>query len=87
MWSVAGKKEAVTVWEPMPQEAFAQKQDTIKIFDTARNLFYEAKFQEALPLFEKLQNEDRPSAFYAEQARYFIENPGGWKGYWEAKKK
>jgi adenylate cyclase len=85
--AVVGKKEAVTVWEPMPEETFKEKQAIIRDFDEARELFYAAKFTEALSLFQTIEKADSPAGFYAEQCRYYIERPNEWKGHWEAKSK
>jgi adenylate cyclase len=82
-----GKKEAVTVWEPMPETAFKNKETIIRRFDEARDLFYAAKFDEALSLFRTVEKADSPSGFYADQCRYYIDRPDEWKGYWEAKSK
>ncbi|MDR1904956.1 MAG: adenylate/guanylate cyclase domain-containing protein [Treponema sp.] len=85
--AVVGKKEAVTVYEPMTKEVFDEKKDILEHFEEARTLFYEGKFAEALPLFEKLIAKDKPSSFYAEQCRYYLQNPSEWKGYWQAASK
>jgi adenylate cyclase len=85
--AVVGKKEAVTVWEPMSEETFKNKEAIIRRFDIARDLFYAGKFAEALPLFLEIEEADSPAGFYAEQCRCFIERPGEWKGYWESKSK
>jgi adenylate cyclase len=85
--AVVGKKEAVTVYEPMPEAEFRGKEAVIRRFDQARDLFYAGKFAEALQLFESLKELDSPSLFYAEQCRYYGERPADWKGYWEAKTK
>ena len=85
--AVVGKKEAVTVWEPMPETVFKEKQKIIRRFDGARDLFYAGKFEDALPLFQSIEKSDSPSGFYAEQCRYYIERPAEWKGYWESKSK
>ncbi|MDR2095532.1 MAG: adenylate/guanylate cyclase domain-containing protein [Treponema sp.] len=85
--AVIGKKEAVTVYEPITKEVFDEKQDVLDHFETARALFYEGKFADALPLFERLIAQDKPSSFYAEQCRYYLQNPAEWKGYWQATSK
>ena len=84
--AVVGKKEAVTVWEPMPKAIYDSRQELISRFDQARDLFYAGKFSEALALFRALEN-DAPSGFYAEQCRYYIERPAEWKGHWESRSK
>jgi adenylate cyclase len=85
--AVVGKKEAVTVYEPMPEAVFRGKEYILKNFDTARDLFYQGSFAEALPLFEALVEQDKPAFFYADQCRYYLKNPGEWKGFWQATSK
>jgi adenylate cyclase len=85
--AVVGKKEAVTVYEPMPQRVFAEAQEILRRFDAARDLFYQARFAEALPLFQALASEDKPSFYYAEQCGYYQKYPAAWKGFWQASAK
>ncbi|MDR0623520.1 MAG: adenylate/guanylate cyclase domain-containing protein [Treponema sp.] len=85
--AVVGKKEAVTVYEPLPAEEFRRREAALRRFDEARDLFYQGQFAGALPLFEALAEQDRPSFFYAEQCRYYAERPGEWQGFWQAKTK
>ncbi|MDR2103088.1 MAG: adenylate/guanylate cyclase domain-containing protein [Treponema sp.] len=82
--AVVGKKEAVTVFEPMAEAVFQGKVDILKKFDAARELFYRGGFAAALPRFEALAEADRASFFYAEQCRYYREHPADWKGHWQA---
>jgi adenylate cyclase len=85
--AVVGKKEPVTVYEPMPETAFREKEDIIRGFDEARDLFYRGEFAAALPRFEALAERDKPPFFYAEQCRYYLEHPTEWKGFWQAMSK
>ena len=85
--AVVGKKEAVTVYEPMPEPVFRKKEAVIRRFNEAGELFYAGKFAEALARFETIKNHDSPASFYAEQCRYYMARPEDWKGYWEAKSK
>lgn len=85
--AVVGKKEAVTVYEPLPEAEFRRREAALRRFDEARDLFYRGQFAEALPCFEALAGEDRPPVFYAEQCRYYIERPAEWRGYWQATSK
>jgi adenylate cyclase len=82
--AVVGKSEPVTVWEPMFEDVFKAKEEVIREFDQARDIFYQGDFKKALPLFEALKEKDRPPAFYADQCRYYLEKPEAWKGFWEA---
>ncbi|MDR2518777.1 MAG: adenylate/guanylate cyclase domain-containing protein [Spirochaetaceae bacterium] len=85
--AVVGKKEPVAVWEPMAEEAFQAKKAVLERFDTARDLFYQGNFAEALPLFTALAEQDKPSFYYIEQCAYYLEHPHEWKGFWQAKTK
>ncbi|QQO11314.1 adenylate/guanylate cyclase domain-containing protein [Breznakiella homolactica] len=85
--AVVGKKEPVAVYEPMTEEDYRRLQPVLEEFSAARILFYEGKFSEALPRFEKLAETDKPSYFYAEQCRYYLKNPGEWQGFWKATSK
>ena len=82
--AVVGKKEPVTVYEPMPEEVFQEKAGVLRQFDAARDMFYQGDFAAALALFDALSAADKPSFYYAEQCRYYLENPGQWKGFWQA---
>jgi adenylate cyclase len=85
--AVVGKKDAVTVYEPMPEEEFRRREPVLRRFDEARDIFYRGQFTGALPLFEALAEQDQPAYFYAEQCRYYIKRPVEWKGYWQATSK
>jgi adenylate cyclase len=85
--AVVGKKEPVTVYEPIPEAVFREKEDIIRRFDEARDLFYTGEFAAALPRFEALADQDKPPFFYAEQCRYYLERPAEWKGFWQAMSK
>jgi adenylate cyclase len=85
--AVVGKHEPTAVWEPMPEAVFAEKKTVLDRFNEARDLFYQGAFAQALPLFEALQDRDKPAYYYAEQCRYYQEYPSQWKGFWQAKTK
>jgi adenylate cyclase len=82
--AVVGKSQPVTVWEPLTEEVYREKENVIKAFDEARDVFYEGDFARALPLFEAIADKDNPPAFYAEQCRYYLQDPKSWKGFWQA---
>ncbi len=85
--AVVGKKEAVTVYEPMTEINFRKKEPVIKQFDEACTLFYKGEFAPALKQFEILSDNDAPSFYYAGQCRYYMANPEKWKGFWQASSK
>jgi hypothetical protein len=68
----------------MAEDVFREKEECIRRFDQARDLFYAAQFGEALSLFETLLDQDKPSYYYAEQCRYYLAHPDEWKGFWQA---
>jgi adenylate cyclase len=83
--AVVGKKEPVTVYEPLTEAVFREREALLREFDAARDIFYQGEFEPALPRFLRLADEgDRPSVFYAEQCRYYRERPGEWQGFWQA---
>jgi adenylate cyclase len=85
--AVVGKKEPVTVYEPMTESVFREKEPLLRRFDEARDCFYAGNFAEALPRFEALSAQDQPAFFYAEQCRYYRDHPEAWKGFWQATSK
>jgi adenylate cyclase len=85
--AVVGKKEPVTVYEPMPDAVFTEKAEILRQFDEARDFFYAGDFAGALLRFEALIEADKPAFFYAEQCRYYLEHPAEWKGFWQAMSK
>jgi len=82
--AVVGKMEPVSVWEPMSESVFIEKKVILQSFDSARDVFYQGNFHKALSMFQDLANIDKPSFYYAEQCRYYINHPEEWKGFWQA---
>jgi adenylate cyclase len=82
--AVVGKNEPVTIWEPMSETAYREKESIIREFDQARDVFYSGGFAEAIAMFEKLKDRDAPPEYYIDQCRYYMENPAKWQGYWIA---
>ncbi|MCL1811938.1 MAG: adenylate/guanylate cyclase domain-containing protein [Treponema sp.] len=85
--TVVGKNEPVTVWEPLTEAVYREKESIIREFDSARDTFYTGDFTKALALFEKLKDRDAPPKYYIEQCRYYLENPSEWQGFWKATSK
>ena len=78
---VVGRKEPVTVYEPMLEEEYLERKSALEKFEQGLSLFYEEKLVEALKVFEDNSPDDRPSKFYANKCRLLIEQnqtaPGG----------
>ena len=88
--AVVGKKEAVTVFEPMTSSEYAGRQAVLEAFSLGLQLFYQGKFQEALAAFSAIQAEDAPAAHYVAKCRELLENPPDmscWEGVWVATSK
>ena len=85
--AVVGKNEPVTVWEPLTEKVYRERENIIREFDEARDIFYSGDFTKALGLFEKLKEKDAPPKYYAEQCRYYLGNPSEWQGFWKAASK
>lgn len=86
--AVVGKKEAVTVYEPMRKEDFERKKDVIAVFDTAREQFYNGDFTKAKALFDSIKDDDPPAEFYSAKCDFLIKNPpADWNGVWIATSK
>lgn len=88
--AVVGKKEAVTVFEPMNANEYAERQAVLEAFSQGLQLFYQGKFPEALEAFSAIQKEDAPAAHYVAKCRELLENPpdlSSWEGVWVATSK
>jgi len=86
--AVVGKKEAVTVFEPLTKEIFESKQAALATFAKGRTLFYQGDFKEALTVFTANSVDDSPSKFYAAKCDFLLKNPPTeWDGVWKATEK
>ena len=82
--AVVGRKEPVTVYEPMTAEEFARRRGTIEVFDRGRTEYYAGRFTEARRIFESIASEDPPASCYVEKCRDLAVSPPseGWSGVW-----
>jgi adenylate cyclase len=81
--AVVGRKEPVTVFEPMMSKDSESKQEVLNIFSRGLALFYEGSFQEALDIFTGISDQDPPASRYADKCKLLLkEQPGSWKGVW-----
>lgn len=88
--AVVGKKEAVTVFEPMEAEEYEERLPILKTFEASLQLFYEGKFQEALSGFTSIQQQDTAATHYVEKCQELLANPptpNTWEGVWVATSK
>jgi adenylate cyclase len=81
--AVVGRKEPVTVYEPMFQEEYMTRKEVLETFVRGLYQFYEGRFAEALDVFNSIQNLDPPAAAYVKKCQTLIETPpGSWQGVW-----
>jgi adenylate cyclase len=87
--SVVGRREPVTVYEPMVQEAFDARRAVLQTFDLGLHEFYAGRFAEAIGIFQTIQAADPPASCYVEKCRELLADPppGGWNGVWEMTQK
>jgi adenylate cyclase len=82
--AVVGKREAITVHEPMTAEQFAVKSGVLRVFAQGLQAFYAGRFEEAAEVFARIAGEDPPAAAYAVKCRQLASSPPGgeWNGVW-----
>ncbi len=86
--AVVGKKEAVTVYEPMLPEVYERRRKTIESFDAALHLFYDGDFAGAQARFSALAAEDPAAEKYAVKCAELLRSkPEHWNGVWVATSK
>ncbi|MBR7079274.1 MAG: adenylate/guanylate cyclase domain-containing protein, partial [Treponema sp.] len=86
---VVGKKEAVTVFEPMSPSVFAKREKELETFAEALKEFYSANFAKAKELFQSIASSDAAAKNYLEKCTEFIATPpdADWDGRWIATSK
>ena len=86
--AVVGRKNGVTVFEPMQPEEFKNRSSDFENFSRAYALFEKGDFQNAKELFEKTKDSDPAALKYIEKCNAFIKNPPeNWDGVLKATEK
>ena len=81
--SVVGRKEPVTIHEPMFPAEYASRQEDLKIFAQGLEEFYRGRFDKAESIFAGLGDLDPAARAYAGKCRSLIEKPPEvWNGVW-----
>jgi len=82
--AVVGRKEPVTVYEPMLPEEFAARRPSLEVFGRGLKEFYAGRFADAEQIFEGIASVDPPAASYAKKCRLLAASPleAGWNGVW-----
>ena len=88
--AVVGKKEAVTVFEPMTAEEYQRRHRILEVFAQSLQLFYQGRIKQALEGFFAIRQLDPPAAHYVEKCQQLLDNPpdlDSWQGVWVATSK
>ncbi|MBF0412214.1 MAG: adenylate/guanylate cyclase domain-containing protein [Desulfamplus sp.] len=84
--AVMGKKEAVTVFEPMSPDDFQANQYIYNTFDKGLQFFYKGEFQSAIEIFSLISDRDHPASSYIKKCRELllsgVDATTGWNGVW-----
>ncbi len=81
--AVVGRKEPVTVYEPMFAAEYEARKDVSNTFAKGLELFYKGDFPTALKTFSTIQDLDPTAAAYANKCQMMVENqPQNWRGVW-----
>ena len=70
---VVGKKEPVTVYEPMMKDSYEQKKYELQTFSKALCLFYEGHLTEAKEIFSSISDKDPAAKAYTERCNLVME--------------
>ncbi|KJR41959.1 transmembrane sensor domain protein [Candidatus Magnetoovum chiemensis] len=81
--AVVGKKEAITVFEPMLYDEFKSNIDIYSVYNKGLNFFYNGEFRNALEQFSSIADRDAPSFSYSKKCNELIKTPPTqWGGVW-----
>jgi adenylate cyclase len=80
--AVVGRKQAVTVFEPLRPEVRSARKEILNAFEKGLALFYAGEFEQAKAIFEA-NSADPPSAAYGKKCAGLLKNPPpDWTGVW-----
>ncbi len=81
--AVVGKKEAVTVFEPLRTEIYNKEKDIVEKFQSGLQLFYAGQFDTAHDIFQSIAAVDPAAAKYAGKCIEMKKlAPADWGGVW-----
>ena len=79
--AVIGRKEPVTIYEPMNPEEYNDRMPVLEKFGFGLHQFYQVHFKDAFDIFLTLADKDPPSASYVQRFRGFLDScPETWEG-------
>jgi len=78
---VVGRKEPVTIYEPMHQREYDERNVILEKFAIGLRQFYQGHFPEALEAFSAISDNDPPSVTYVKRCVELMDSPpGDWQG-------
>ncbi len=81
--AVVGRKEPVTVYEPMLEEDFRRKEEILPVFSRGLEAFYAGDFVSAQKHFGAIADRDPAASCYVEKCRELLADPPTtWDGVW-----
>ncbi len=82
--AVVGRREPVTVFEPMLPEQYEARRPTLEVFHQGLQEFYAGSFDGARRTFAEISSSDPPAAAYEQKCAQLAAQPpaGGWTGIW-----
>jgi adenylate cyclase len=82
--AVVGRKEPVTVYEPMLAEEYAARAPQLSVFERGLREYYAGKFADARATFQQIAAVDPAAASYARKCEELAARPSGgaWTGVW-----
>ncbi|MBW2062098.1 MAG: adenylate/guanylate cyclase domain-containing protein [Deltaproteobacteria bacterium] len=80
---VIGRRESVTIYEPMLHEAYEWRKEVLAAFAHGLDLFYQGRFEEAIEVFSAIEHRDPPAAAYIKKCEALMASPPeDWQGLW-----
>jgi len=82
--AVVGRREPVTVYEPMFLEEYAAWKDAFEVFHEGLSAFYGGHVQKAVEIFRSIKELDPAAAAYLKKCEEFLPSPlpEDWRGVW-----
>lgn len=81
--AVVGRKEAVTIYEPMFFDDFKHRGEILEKFAAGLERFHQGRFSEARSLFQMIHESDPPAAAYLKKCTELMRTPPeNWQGVW-----
>jgi len=82
--AVVGRKEPVTVYEPMLPDVFEARKPVLEVFHRGLEEYYAGRFAQAISIFQTIADKDPPASCYLDKCKKLQAVPpeSGWSGVW-----